>query len=307
MGAKQLAIVLAPNILRCNQSGLDAGALVGVMASCNQVIFKLINMVVDCEGFLVSFSDPLLLLSSTGNLDPTRKTIAANNEEVKSALQKFVPPTLPKQRTPLTELKPPTGFVAPSQPVTPPKKVILKAVNSGDPRADNTVDRLQVGLTHTTSEGAIPVMNRAVKSSLDPPKSQLTVSDSSVPITEFETLKTHRSLDIPSSDPVPMNSEAPASEPPTTKAESLPEKNAFPEFNIDVEETITIVEEANVVCMKSNPRKATIDGTNDHILKRKSLPLPEDTAPDPPKIKASDSGSWKRGILAYAQTTPENP
>ena len=43
MGAKQLAIVMAPNILYRECDYADPTALVGALASCNQVVFKIIN------------------------------------------------------------------------------------------------------------------------------------------------------------------------------------------------------------------------------------------------------------------------
>ena len=43
MGAKQLAIVLAPNILYCNNEGGDPNKIVALHSSCNQVVFKLLS------------------------------------------------------------------------------------------------------------------------------------------------------------------------------------------------------------------------------------------------------------------------
>jgi hypothetical protein len=44
MGAKQLAIVLAPNILSSpGEVSTDPGKIVALHASCNQIVFKLIS------------------------------------------------------------------------------------------------------------------------------------------------------------------------------------------------------------------------------------------------------------------------
>ena len=97
MGAKQLAIVIAPNILKSVVESTDPSSIVSALASVNQVVYKIINH------------------HFNGNA-PSNAPQAQPQSPIAAKMESTVDPSPteakkePTQRVPLSQLKPPTNF-----------------------------------------------------------------------------------------------------------------------------------------------------------------------------------------------------
>ena len=147
MGAKQLAIVLAPNILYEDAINMDPSTIVVALATCNQVVFKLIS-------YFERHEDQL------GENTVTPRTWRKSKERKPPGNEKLLQQirnhggNKNDDRVPLSSLKPPSKPKINSSP-TKPKPVLLDASGVHEQLNASSGDRATTEFKIVTEEEVV--------------------------------------------------------------------------------------------------------------------------------------------------------